>query len=822
MQIDTDALVRLAHNRADDNRVVVVFCDSRYLEVLLNWLVAVHRLGIRNYLVISLDEEIHFYLQQRGFPSFLSPLQGDLSDLWVMRIQIFRALCAAGISFLHSDADAVWLKNPFAAFFDDSPHDIIASQGTVWPADVAQQQGFVFCCGFFYMKSCRPSRELLDELASDVAVTGDDQVSLNRILQEKSLHWNTQRAHSYVMHHQQHSFTCYSTVVTAVTPQGELSIALLPHHLFQRLHMPGQDAFVKHLLSDKEAECKLDMFERTDCRLLADDWKEQSVTATTLDRIDKNTRHPEEKTAHFADRGHATSDSTERTHWTAQEHMARYGPNFNDGMAGYIANTLKPASVLEFGCGLGLYCDYLKRALDTEKVFGIEPEPMGGVFDAPGAPRQLAIDIFSHPHPPPLDERFDLVMSIEVAEHIPRDKHDFLFDFLVAHTSSWIVFSGARVGQGGHGHIAERHEEDWKSEFLKRGMVFQEELSRQIRLACNERNVNHRKNLMVFRRPAGYEELDRVEEEARAYLKDILAMVRQNCDFLDGNLFYVDLRDAINAMPADSLKEKRRNFLSLSKRRNKILEIGFNAGHSALIMLLGNPDARITIIDTCQHPYTEACFGYLDSRFPGRLRLIKGDSTRVIEELKGEKFDLIHYDGGKEKTIREDLLNSVNLVEEDHVLIIDDTQNSELNDRVQELEKENLIDLSKYASLSRRTDNYQWRHVIAAFSDAARSSMTERVLNRLQALYNHDAFPSIYTDNTDIEQLTGFARAKSLVDIVNKVKRDGVQGVFVECGVAAGHSSAIAALALAELNDRSTRFFLYDTFSGFDFPLSNE
>lgn len=782
MQIDTNALTQSAKDRMDRGRIVLVFSDSRYKEVLLNWLVGMHRLNIRNFLVISLDEEIHHYLGEHGLPTFLSPLEGDLSELWIMRIQIFQALCSAGISFLHSDADAIWLKDPFPAFLDNSKHDIVASQGTIWPADVAKNQGFVFCCGFLFVKSCPQTIALLGEIATDVALTGDDQVSLNRVILGKSLQWDTGQSSSYFMRYEEQKFTCYKTVITGQTRDKQLSIALLPHHLFQRLHMPGQEAFVKHLLSDKDSESKLEMFQRTDSCLLAADWRERGFSEDTLDNIDEMRQNPEEKLSHIVDSDIPVAADDERTHWTPQEHMARYGPNFNNGMADYIARSLKPESTLEFGCGLGLYCHFLKTQLDIQRVFGIEPEPMAGVFDSPNGPTQLAINIFSDKHPEPLEQKFDLVMSIEVAEHIPREKHDFLFDFLVSHTSRWIVFSGARIGQGGHGHIAERDEEDWKSEFLKRGMIFQNELTRDIRQACDKKNINHVKNLMIFRRPAGYEELDSIEDKARPYLKDILSLVQQDSTYLDGNLFYVDLQDAINVMPVDSLKEKRRNLVSLMEGRNNILEIGFNAGHSALIMLLVNQESRITIIDICQHPYTKACFNYLDSRFPGRLTLIVGDSTKVIQKLSSEKFDLIHYDGGKEKTIFEDLNNSVDLVKDDHVLLIDDTQNSELEEIVLKLEEEKLIELSTYDSMSKRTNDYKWTHVIAKFLNANQGTMIETVLGELKDIY----------DNNDAIRINGFARANSLVEILREVKHNEIRGDFIECGVAAGHSSVIA------------------------------
>jgi len=730
--MDTSKLLQLAIARKDNNTIALTFSDHRYKEVLLNWLIGLNRLGITNYFVVSLDEEIHAFLSERGFPSFLSPLQGTLSNLWALRIKIFRTLCAADINFIHSDTDAIWLRNPIPEYFGASDHHIIASSGTVWPSDVVKTQGFVFCCGLFYMKGCAQTLALMEEVSSDVAVSGDDQVSLNKVIQRRQINWDSSHRHSYTLTYDGQRFLCFKDMISGLSRDQQLKVGLLPHHLFQRLHMPGHDAYVKHLLSDKDSESKLDMFERTDCRLLAADWQEQSFSAKVLEIIDKNGQHSEENFGSSVDCALPKTADCERTHWTAEEHLARYGPNFNNGMAEYIARTLKPASILEFGCGLGLYCHFLKTQLDVKTVLGIEPEPMGGVFDAPGGPTQVAIDLFSDKHPQPLERKFDLVMSIEVAEHIPREKHDFLFDFLVSHTSNWIVFSGARVGQGGHGHIAERNEEDWKAEFLKRGMIFEDELTRNIRLACDSKNINHRQNLMVFKRLSGYEELDHIEKTARPYLRDILALVQQKSAFLDGNLFYVNVQDAINAMPSDSLKEKRRNLIHLIKGRNNVLEIGFNAGHSALIMLLANRETMITVIDTCQHAYTEECFSYLNRRFPGRLELIKGDSTKVIQELNGRKFDLIHYDGGKEKTITEDLKNSIDLVEDDHVLLIDDTQNGTLNDILLGLEEQKLIDLSMYQSLSERTDKYKWRHAIATFRNSDQYTLTESIFQRLE------------------------------------------------------------------------------------------
>lgn len=107
MEIDTAALLKLARERQKELKLVVVFPDSHYLEMLLNWLVPLNHLDIQNYLVVSLDPDIHAFLTERDFPSLMAPLRGSLRDLWEMRLRIFRTRCAAGIDFAHSGADAV-------------------------------------------------------------------------------------------------------------------------------------------------------------------------------------------------------------------------------------------------------------------------------------------------------------------------------------------------------------------------------------------------------------------------------------------------------------------------------------------------------------------------------------------------------------------------------------------------------------------------------------------------------------------------------------------------------------------------------------------
>lgn len=278
------ALVTLADARKADNRLLIAFSDVNYLGVLLNWLIAIHQLGIRNYLVVSLDEKIHAFLTARGFPSTLIGLDGPLHQLWHHRLVVLRELCAHGIDVIHSDNDAMWLRNPIPDFFSGDADDLVVSQGTVWPDDVLLRQGFVLCCGLFYLRSNNATVGLLDAMLRDIVTTNDDQISLNRLI-SAMVTWDTTLTAPYHFMFRGHRVMCSETPIRGRCRNSGLSVTLLPHHLFQRLHMPDRPAYVKHLLSKKTGPDKLESFRQSGCLFLRDDWKSIDFDADTIERI---------------------------------------------------------------------------------------------------------------------------------------------------------------------------------------------------------------------------------------------------------------------------------------------------------------------------------------------------------------------------------------------------------------------------------------------------------------------------------------------------------------------------------------------------------
>ena len=500
--------------------------------------------------------------------------------------------------------------------------------------------------------------------------------------------------------------------------------------------------------------------------------------------------------------------------WDREAHEKLYGLNLNTGLGDFLAEVVTPPDVLEFGSGLCGLANYVGSRIDLAPSFCIEPEVLPDGPFAQGV-NLVNFDVLSTPAPLVLDHLFDLVLSIEVMEHVPRERHSEVFDFLVSRAGRFIVFSAARPGQGGHGHVAERPELEWREEFTQRGCRFDPALTMRARTMSNARNINHRRNLQVFHAPARSAGLLAIEARAKPYLQDLLTIVLQHGGRFTGNLFYVNLAGAIAGRPDHSLHWKRENLLGLAVRATQILEIGFGAGHSALLCLLANPKSKMTIVDPGEFPHVESCVAYLQSVFPGRLTFVKGRSTDRLAGLQRASFDLVHLDGGKDKTIEQDLCLLKPLVHRDHVLCIDDTQNTGVQAELSRRQAIGDIETEPFETMIAKSQQSRWTHCIARYTDAA-MKRSGQVLASMAALYRDVEHPSIYMRPNSPAR----ARAEYLIRAMQDVEARGLAGAFVEVGVAAGHSSVIAALSASRHFRRD--FYLYDTFSGFDPKLPDE
>ena len=119
----------------------------------------------------------------------------------------------------------------------------------------------------------------------------------------------------------------------------------------------------------------------------------------------------------------------------------------------------------------------------------------------------------------------------------------------------------------------------------------------------------------------------------------------------------------------------------------KVLEIGFNSGHSACTMLSEDKSVTVTSFDLGLHynannsgdghDYGQHGHAFINNRFPGRLKLILGDSKKTVPEyIKSnpeEKFDLIFIDGDHSYAgAKADIENCIHAAHANTIVLLDD------------------------------------------------------------------------------------------------------------------------------------------------------
>lgn len=124
------------------------------------------------------------------------------------------------------------------------------------------------------------------------------------------------------------------------------------------------------------------------------------------------------------------------------------------------------SSVVDVGCGTGTWLHQF-HLRGVSRVLGLD----GG--DATADLMQIEKSEFLRKDlalPFDLTEKYDLAMSLEVAEHLPAE---FATNFVsnLAHLSDVIVFGAAIPGQGGTNHVNERWPSYWAALFEKHGFL---------------------------------------------------------------------------------------------------------------------------------------------------------------------------------------------------------------------------------------------------------------------------------------------------------------------------------------------------------------
>ena len=224
-------------------------------------------------------------------------------------------------------------------------------------------------------------------------------------------------------------------------------------------------------------------------------------------------------------------------------------------VSGLILGEMKVKSLLDVGSGHGAWAaEWIKAGVtDVIAVDGAYVRPEQLVIPAD---RFVAHDLAT---PLDLKRRFDLVQSLEVAEHLPAANAAGFVDNLVAH-GDVILFSAAVPHQGGEHHVNEQPPQYWRELFAKQGFeVFDWVRPRLV----GQRQIMpwYRFNSYIYANPAGRKRLSQSILAARVADDQPLS--------IGGDLSWTLRRAAVRLIPTALVKPIAMAKASLEARLRK-------------------------------------------------------------------------------------------------------------------------------------------------------------------------------------------------------------------------------------------------------------
>jgi SAM-dependent methyltransferase len=157
-----------------------------------------------------------------------------------------------------------------------------------------------------------------------------------------------------------------------------------------------------------------------------------------------------------------------------------------------IMEMVRPSSVLDVGCGIGTWLKAFEQ-LGVCNYFGVDGNYVDKQLLKIPADKFLAHDLRQ---PLTLGQKYDLVLSLEVAEHLEERYANSFIETICSH-SDIVIFSAAIPGQGGQYHVNEQWLSYWVQKFHKLNYTFYDVLRPKI-WNNNSVDVWYKQNIVIF------------------------------------------------------------------------------------------------------------------------------------------------------------------------------------------------------------------------------------------------------------------------------------------------------------------------------------
>ncbi|KZV53383.1 UDP-D-xylose:L-fucose alpha-1,3-D-xylosyltransferase 2-like [Dorcoceras hygrometricum] len=192
-------LAKILDQVAVNRELIVALANSNVKEELEIWFTSIKRVGIPNYIVVALDDEIASFCQSNDVPVYNRDNSKGDEDKGIesiaktggnhavsgLKFRFLREFLQLGYSVLLSDVDIVYLQNPFEYLYRDSDvesmtdghnnltaygyNDVFDEPKMGWARYAHTMRMWVYNSGCFYLRPTIPSIELLDRVTARLA-----------------------------------------------------------------------------------------------------------------------------------------------------------------------------------------------------------------------------------------------------------------------------------------------------------------------------------------------------------------------------------------------------------------------------------------------------------------------------------------------------------------------------------------------------------------------------------------------------------------------------------------------------------------------------
>lgn len=196
----------------------------------------------------------------------------------------------------------------------------------------------------------------------------------------------------------------------------------------------------------------------------------------------------------------------------------------------YLLDKIEIKSVLDIGTGLGTWLAvFLEHGIND--VLGMDGDHVDKKLLAIPESKFRIHDLRERFD---LKRAYDLVLSLEVIEHIEPEFEDIFFDNIIKHSET-VLFSAAIPGQGGQNHFNEKWQSYWIQKFEKAGYTYFDPIRP---LFWNNYQVDwwYRQNILLFsRRELHFPNSDNTIKDI--VIKDLYEKQMNEINILRNNLF---------------------------------------------------------------------------------------------------------------------------------------------------------------------------------------------------------------------------------------------------------------------------------------------